>query len=309
MRRGCRPCVLAVRRAARARAVAGVAAAGNGGFAPPAPASPNAAHIRDVYCLILGFTGAIFLLVEAPLVIFIVSYRSRGRARDGRGRAGARAHAARADLDGVPGRDPRRRSPRFVFYELPGIDDAPAAGGPTPTITVEGHQYYWQFRLPERRRSRSTTCTCRSTRSSTSRSSRRDVIHSWWIPALGGKIQAIPGRTNHHLVPGRQLGTYSGQCAELCGVHHAAMLRRSRCCRPASTTPGSPVAHGGRSARQARSSTASAPRATASPARAAIGPPIANNPLLDDRNALDDRAPERRAARCRRRQRLDASSR
>jgi cytochrome c oxidase subunit II len=51
-----------------------------------------------------------------------------------------------------------------------------------------------------------------------------DVIHSWWIPALGGKIDAIPGRTNQTWFQADKPGTYKGQCAELCGLEHAQML-------------------------------------------------------------------------------------
>ena len=50
------------------------------------------------------------------------------------------------------------------------------------------------------------------------------MIHSWWIPALGGKIQAIPGRTNHTWFQATKQGSFTGQCAELCGVYHAQML-------------------------------------------------------------------------------------
>ena len=50
-----------------------------------------------------------------------------------------------------------------------------------------------------------------------------DVIHSWWIPALGGKIDAIPGRTNHTWFKAERSGTFTGRCAELCGAQHAAM--------------------------------------------------------------------------------------
>jgi cytochrome c oxidase subunit 2 len=51
-----------------------------------------------------------------------------------------------------------------------------------------------------------------------------DVIHSWWIPSLGGKIDAIPGTTNETWFQAESEGTYAGQCAELCGVEHARML-------------------------------------------------------------------------------------
>ena len=54
----------------------------------------------------------------------------------------------------------------------------------------------------------------------------QDVAHSWWIPKLGGKFDAIPGYTNHtwFKIPGKLAGTvFTGQCAELCGRNHANM--------------------------------------------------------------------------------------
>ncbi len=50
-----------------------------------------------------------------------------------------------------------------------------------------------------------------------------DVIHSFWIPALGGKMDAIPGRTNTLRLTPRKPGTYRGVCAEFCGASHALM--------------------------------------------------------------------------------------
>ncbi len=51
-----------------------------------------------------------------------------------------------------------------------------------------------------------------------------DVIHSWWIPALGGKVDAIPGQVNDTWFQAEEPGVYRGQCAELCGAEHANML-------------------------------------------------------------------------------------
>lgn len=51
----------------------------------------------------------------------------------------------------------------------------------------------------------------------------RDVIHSFWIPTLAGKIDLIPGRTNHIVLHADQPGVYRGQCAEFCGAQHARM--------------------------------------------------------------------------------------
>ena len=50
-----------------------------------------------------------------------------------------------------------------------------------------------------------------------------DVIHSFWVPALAGKVDMVPGRVNHLLVEARQAGVYRGQCAEYCGEQHAHM--------------------------------------------------------------------------------------
>jgi len=204
-----------------ALATAGIAAASNGGFTPVTPESPNASHTQTAYYVILGFTSAIFVLVEGVLVVFIWKYRSRGRSR---AVEGAQVHGhTRLELIwtvipvlilcviGV-----------VVFVELPKINDAPAATNAIP-ITVVGHQYYWEFDYPDGARSIGTLHVPVD-RVVDLRVVSPDVIHSWWIPALGGKIQAIPGRTNHIWFKAEKPGSYEGQCAELCGVFHASML-------------------------------------------------------------------------------------
>jgi len=205
-----------------ALATAGVAAAANGGFAPQHPHSPNAHRINAVYYVIFGFTAAIFVIVETVLVVFILKYRSRGRSREVEG---AQVHgntrleliwtAAPAVILCIIG--------IVVFIELPKIANVPAANASDRlNITVEGHQYYWQFDYPNGARSigdlhvpanKVVYLTIVSP----------DVAHSWWIPQLGGKTDAIPGRTNHTWFKADREGTYSGQCAEFCGIFHEAM--------------------------------------------------------------------------------------
>ena len=208
-----------------ALATAGVAAAGNGGFAPVPPASPNAVHIQHAYFLILVFVVAIFILVETLLVVFVIKYRSRGRSR---AVEGAQVHGhTRLELIWtvfpvvilaiIAG---------FVFYELPSIDSAPASANPI-NITVEGHQYYWQYDYPNGARSIETMIAPVG-RVVNLKVVSPDVIHSWWIPALGGKIQAIPGRVNHTWFQATKAGSFDGQCAQLCGTFHASMLATVR---------------------------------------------------------------------------------
>ena len=64
----------------------------------------------------------------------------------------------------------------------------------------------------------------------------QDVAHSWWIPELGGKMDAVPGYSNNTWFKVPSAGVYRGQCAELCGRNHANMTA-PRCapCPPRST--------------------------------------------------------------------------
>src|SRR6266705_4999134 len=105
-------------------ALAAVAYAGNGGFAPLTPHSPNAKRINDSYLWISIFTGAIFVLVEGALIAFVFKYRNRGRPRSAEG---PQIHGAtRLELiwtvipvlilAGIAS---------FLFYKLPGIKNTP----------------------------------------------------------------------------------------------------------------------------------------------------------------------------------------
>jgi cytochrome c oxidase subunit II len=208
---------------------ASAALAGNGGVAPPSPASPNAQNIRDIYWLILAVTGAIFLIVTLTLLIFIVRYRSKGRPREVEGpqvRGNTRLELAWTAgpvvlLAIIAG---------FVFWK---VSDIGATAGlpasernqPREEITIDAHQYYWEFRYPngaisvDRLRlpyNRPVRLTILA----------NDVDHSWWVPALGGKLDAIPGKRNHTTFRATKLGTFRGQCAEFCGLLHAAMIAR-----------------------------------------------------------------------------------
>jgi cytochrome c oxidase subunit II len=206
-----------------ALAFVGVAYAGNGGFAPVTPHSPNAERINSSYKWIALFTGAIFILVEGTLLLFVFRYRRGGRDRTAEG---PQVHGAtRLELiwtaipvlilAAIAG---------FVFYELPGIKNVPAAkaqGGPLD-IRVDAHQFYWQFTYPN------GAVSIDEMHVPAHRIVRvdiysQDVAHSWWIPALGGKFDAIPGRHNLTWFQANQVGTYRGRCGEFCGVFHAAM--------------------------------------------------------------------------------------
>ena len=209
-----------------AAVLAPVALADNGGFTPVSPESPNAEGIRDSFVFVSIFIVAIFVLVETLLVAFVWRYRRQRRSRF---EDGAQIHGAtRVELLWTVG-------PvvilfiigAFVFIELPGIANIPSAGasGDRLEVRVTGRQYYWQYEYPN------GVVAIDTMRAPVGVPVRlevtapdADVIHSWWIPALGGKIDAIPGTTNETWFEAEHSGIYEGQCAELCGLEHAKML-------------------------------------------------------------------------------------
>jgi cytochrome c oxidase subunit 2 len=204
--------------------LAGVCAAGNGGLLPPTPHSPNAHRITHAYIFILVFTGIIFVGVEGVLVAFVIKYRRGKRPRD---------------LDAPQIHGSTRLEflwtvlpvlvlaaiGSFVFYELPGIANAPkASAADSTTITVEGRQFYWMFHYPNGAISVGTmVAPANQVVNERVVSAENDVIHGWWIPNLGGKIDAIPGRTNKTWFKA-PVGTYDARCTELCGIQHAKMV-------------------------------------------------------------------------------------
>jgi cytochrome c oxidase subunit 2 len=215
---------------ALALVLAGPALAGNGGVAPPKPASPNADSIRDLYLLVLGITAVVFVLVEAALIFFAVRFRGGERPREVEGPQIIGHRNLELIWTAVPvvilaviaG---------FVFYKLPSIQDTPEARAAPGNlrIRVEGHQFYWRFVYPN------GAVAVNELRAPVGRvvqldvtAPAYDVIHSWWIPRLGGKIDAIPGKTNHTWFNADAEGLYKGQCAEYCGAQHALMLATVR---------------------------------------------------------------------------------
>jgi cytochrome c oxidase subunit 2 len=204
---------------------AGVAAAANGGFTPVDAYSPNAHRINQAYYLILAFTGAIFLLVEGLLIAFVVKYRNRGRDRTVEG---AQVHGhTRLELiwTAIPVLIITAIF-AFVFYKLPGISNPPAAQAADRLhVRVDAHQFYWQFTYPNGAVS-IDELHLPVGRVAVLSLNAEDVIHSWWVPELGGKTDAIPGRTNSTWYQPQATGTFDGQCAELCGLYHERMLAR-----------------------------------------------------------------------------------
>ena len=99
---------------------------------------------------------------------------------------------------------------------------APPSGTKALRITVSGQQYLWRYQYPNGAVSFQEMVVPVDTTVVLSIKA-NDVVHSWWIPKLGGKMDALPGYTNKTWFKATDTGTFTGQCAEFCGSGHAVM--------------------------------------------------------------------------------------
>lgn len=95
-----------------------------------------------------------------------------------------------------------------------------------PDVIVIGHQWWWEFYYPKSGVLTANEMHIPVGEKLLLRIESIDVIHDFWIPELGPKIDAIPGHTNHLWLAASEPGVYLGACAEFCGTQHANMRIR-----------------------------------------------------------------------------------
>jgi len=98
-------------------------------------------------------------------------------------------------------------------------------------VVVIGHQFWWEYRYPQYNVVAANELHIPVSPSSAPRPTfmkltSADVIHSFWVPQLGGKTDLLPNRVNEMWVDPQATGVYVGQCAQFCGAQHAKMLLR-----------------------------------------------------------------------------------
>jgi cytochrome c oxidase subunit 2 len=115
----------------------------------------------------------------------------------------------------------------YALWLMPNIRPWFDGQGAGPRIEVSGEQYWWRIRYLDARGTLlfETANELRLPLGEPTTFSllARDVIHSFWIPALGGKMDMIPGRINRLTLTPTRAGLYRGPCAEFCGTSHALM--------------------------------------------------------------------------------------
>jgi cytochrome c oxidase subunit II len=109
-----------------------------------------------------------------------------------------------------------------VIFRTQGV----AAPASALTVTVRGWQWWWEFRYPTLDVVTANELHLPVGRPIVLDLEGPDVIHSFWVPQLGGKRDVVPGRVNRIVLTPERAGEYWGQCAEFCGASHANMQLR-----------------------------------------------------------------------------------
>ena len=178
------------------------------------PAGPAGASIATLWWSMLAGATAIFVLVMALLAIGLMR------------RAPAADTSARAWLVGGG-----LGFPLVVLSALLGwglvVGERLLAKPASDVVRVEAHaaQWQWTFRQPAAQGAieRVGRLDIPAGRPVDVRITSDDVIHSFWVPRLAGKLDAVPGKVNTLRIEAAAPGTYQARCAEYCGVGHASM--------------------------------------------------------------------------------------
>ncbi len=223
-------------------------------------ASPNAEETDSLFKITLYIALVIFFAVEGALVYAMIKFRKRDGAVAAQIHGNTRLEvswtvAAAVILVGLA---------VLTFAKLSSIQNPPNSGpggaelgeqqnllyastdrklppnGKALNITVIGRQYIWQFVYPGASEpdglgapySYEELVVPTNTTVSLNIVS-EDVVHSWWVPELGGKFQAVPGYHNYTWFKVSKPGIFRGQCAILCGRGHARMIATVKAVPPA----------------------------------------------------------------------------
>jgi len=229
-------------------------------LSPEAGPTENAQKIDTLYWIVMAVAIPIFLGVEGALIYAMVKFRARKGAVPAQIRGNTRleigwtvgaavisivlAVVTFAFLPAI--RNPPNSGPDGLDVRQAGLTSSPVvesgAGREPPVppdgqalnIDVNGLQYVWRYTYPDGDDNpgnnvfayEQMVVPTNTTVVLTIRA--QDVIHSWWIPAMGGKFDAVPGYTNATWFKVTEPGEWDGQCAELCGRNHANMVARVR---------------------------------------------------------------------------------
>ena len=182
----------------------------------PDPAGPAAREIDDLWVLMLALGTGVFVLVA---VLLAVGVRRSGDEPETTEPVEQRA----AWLVGGGVLLPAIGVLVVLVATLLVMRGTADADDADLRVAVTGNQFWWEFRYPDQGVVTAGELHIPAGEPVALELTSSDVIHSFWVPELAGKLDAIPEDVNVLVIEADGPGRYRGKCAEFCGLHHASM--------------------------------------------------------------------------------------
>ncbi len=190
--------------------------------APPSPldpASPGARSIANLHTTILWIAAAVFLIVCGLLIYSLIRFR-RKSADDPEPDQSFHGSAV---LETIWTIVPVGILLVILVLTFQTLKDTDPARDTDLTVRVVGKQWLWEVQYPEYNIKLTGEMRVPMDKDIKVELTSADVIHSFWVPQLGGKKDAVPGYLTNTWFRADRPGTFRGQCAEYCGLGHSAM--------------------------------------------------------------------------------------
>ncbi len=186
------------------------------------PESPQAQTVLNLFWIILAVAGAIFLTVAGLVTVNIVRFR-RGRT----GNRLPRQFAGDVRLEILWTVVPLLIVTGLFVVAVRAMHSVqPPVHDRQPDLEVTAHQWWWEGHYPRTGVVTANEFHLPVDRTLLLRFRSGDVVHDWWVPELGRKIDIFPDRTTHLWMKIDRPGVYLGTCDEFCGAEHAWMRIR-----------------------------------------------------------------------------------
>jgi cytochrome c oxidase subunit 2 len=189
------------------------------------PAGSNAQEIQDLQWWVFMIAGIILLIVFVVIIYVIIRFRDRGQEMPKQSHGNPALEIGLTILPAII----------LIAVAIPTVSTVFSLAKTSDTqciVNVTGQQWWWEYEYPVQ--------TCGGVEIAEPivtagelvmpaqvnvllRITSNDVIHSYWIPRLNGKRDAVPGRIHPLRMEANQPGIYAGQCTEFCGLSHARM--------------------------------------------------------------------------------------
>lgn len=194
--------------------------------AAPSPfqaVSPQELHISNIFVVTMIMASLIFLIIVVAVTYFCIRYR----ARPDQGEPSQLFGKKQFDISWtvIPA---LMLLGLYIFTYITVNETQPVAtGNYHDDMVIIGHQWWWEIKYPGTNVVTANEIHLEVGKRYLVAVQSADVIHDVWFPQLGGKMDDVPGQTNHMWLEADKPGTYYGQCAEYCGTEHAWMLLRA----------------------------------------------------------------------------------